>query len=163
MEKKVIKLSESQLSKLINESIKTILDEGRITDTDGSLAKMDIASALESLGVRRIDSYDAKDLLNPRGAQVVSGGGYIFNWVIELDDGEGDCFFSQHNFPSERAAEKNCNKYINYLRKRGCMLDAYIYSIWLANEEDARILGGNVGDPTMDCMLAWHEDTGWMD
>ena len=162
-----MKIKQSQLNKLISESIIKVIKEGRINDPDGSLAMMNAGDFMIRMGAKEIQSgqnggIDVQHMLSQRGAQVLERGRDVCNWIIDVD---GRSFCSRHNFSNERQAEKNANKYIKFLeRKLRCQVEAYIEGIFKADDEEADIMGCEPGAVTCDTLLTYSSDLGfWMD
>lgn len=107
MAKNTIRLTESELKRIITESVKRILKENENGDM---LEKA--CQTLLNLGLREGTCDDYMKNVTESGYKKMMSGKDIYMWVISVGD---RCFFSKHNFPRESLAEKNCEKYLQVI------------------------------------------------
>ena len=105
--KNTIRLTESELKRMITESVRRVLKENENRDM---LDK--ICQTLLNLGLREGTYDDYVKNVTDSGYKRMMSGKDTYIWVISVGD---RCFFSKHNFPRERLAEKNCEKYLQMI------------------------------------------------
>lgn len=104
--KNIIKITESDLKKVIAESVKLVLKEN-IEENALSTA----CQKLLELGVRESNGNGSEnEYLTVSGKERLQTRKTVFVWTIQIGD---RLFFSKHNFATESLAERNCNKYLN--------------------------------------------------
>ena len=104
--KNIIKLTESELKKIISESVKKVLKENIEEGTLNAACQK-----LLELGLRESNGYGNEyEYLTVSGKERLQARKTVFAWTIQIGD---RMFVSKHNFATESLAERNCNKYLN--------------------------------------------------
>ena len=171
--KKIIRLTESDLHRIVKKSVNKILREGYGENEGQGSQDQEIINQLLQLGLRDVTnvykesgdyvddeeympsiSFDeVKQYLSVSGQKHLMSRGYIFQWFIDFGD---RTFCSKHNFTDEDYAQENCDKYIKLINNLGGSCEAWVDGIFF---EDGKYM--------MDTCLTYEDFGGgepfWMD
>lgn len=154
--KKIIRLTEGDLHKIIKESVKKIIKESDTGNFDDFYSgeevnqqqsqEQEVINQLLQLGVRDVtDAYGkvytsenmddygtvapevVKQFLSVSGEQRLMKRGCVYQWFMNVGD---RTLCSRHNFNNEDQAADNCDKYIRIVEKAGMSCDCYVDGIW---------------------------------
>ena len=143
--KKIIRLTESDLRRIVKRSVNRIIKE-ESTYFDSNSLDNGITKKLISAGVKDVtnvepeytyneDDYSesvtldsVKPYLSNSGLLRLQERGCVFNWFIEFGD---KTFCSRHNFDDEDIAQENCEKYVGLIRDLGGTCEARVDGIYL--------------------------------
>ena len=150
--KKIIRLTESDLHRIIKRSVNRVLKESDTGDFEDYYSgeesqpqqpqEQDIINKLLGLGLRDVtDAYATalgdwededseymnpeviKQFLSASGAQRLKRKGCVYQWFIDIGNRS---LCSRHNFDNEDYAQENCDKYLNLVLKAGLACEAYV-------------------------------------